>query len=367
MSYSQQTCRPSWNRLRLAVGAAMCAFTGMCASTGDLSFGAAFPGETDSFLASVEASGTLTGDQKQKIQDTFNRLVSDGTSEKEAITQCLTETYPEYKTALAELDTDDAQGGLTRLEALLKSDNRFLAADAAFFLGRAYLLNGQHEQAIEPLALLSGEWQEQTLRDVESLYYLGTAQAGLLKNQEAMDTLVRFLQEDTDSPERLRMGAYSQVVKLQKIRQDSLEDAQNRMEYSQRRLELSQPDQDTQTQQDKVVSILSQLIEEAQKKECSSNCKGGKCNKKSDSDEPGKKPGDQKKPSPKAGKSSGANNMAAGPAVEQSFDNGPISVWSQLRDRSRDPANAAVKEQLPPEYRKLIERYYREMSEGSEK
>lgn len=324
-------------------------------------------GEIDSFLASVEANADLNGDQKQAILETFNKLRGDGVSEKQAITECLLQTYPQYKQAIADLDSDHVAAGVEKLEGLQDHSNRFLAADAAFYLGRTYLLNGQHEKAIQPLAKLSGEWSEQTLRDIESLYYLGTAQAGLLKNQEAMDTLVRFLQEDTDSPERLRMGAYSQVVKLQKIRQNTLEDAQNRMEYSHRRLEQQEPDQATQQQQQKVVDILNQLIEEAQKKECSSNCKGGKCNKKSDSNKPGKKPGQQKKPSQKSGQKSGSSNQTAGPAVQQSFDNGPVSIWSQLRDRSRDPANAAVKEKLPPEYRKLIERYYREMSDGSQK
>lgn len=321
--------------------------------------------ETDSFLAAVEASAELDAQQKQKILSTFQSLVSDGVPEKEAVTQCLKDTYPEYRKALDELDSDNLASGVQRLQSLLDSGNRFLAADAAFYLGRAYLMNGQHEEALTPLAKLSGEWSQQSLRSVESLYYLGTAQAGLLKHQEAIDTLVQFLQEDTDSPERLRMGAYSQVVKLQKIRQDTLEDAQSRMEYSQRRLELKEADDATQEQQQKVVSILSKLIEEAQKKECSSNCKGGKCNKPSNSDKPGKKPGQQKKPSPKAGQKAGSSNQVAGPAVEQSFDNGPASIWSQLRDRSRDPANAAVKEKLPPEYRKLIERYYREMSDGT--
>lgn len=324
----------------------------------------AVAGETDSFLAEVEANSSLTDEVKTSIVKKFESLVSGGTSEKDAVTECLMLAYPEYQKAIAALDSDDVESGLNQLQDLTKSSNKFLAADAAFFLGRTYLANGQHEQAIDPLEKLSGQWSEQTLRDIESLYYLGTAQAGLLKNDQAMETLIQFLQEDTDSPERLRMGAYSQVVKLQKIRQNTLEDAQNRMEYSQRRLELKEADGATQEQQQKVVTILSKLIEEAQKKECSSNCKGGKCNKKSDSNKPGQKPGDAKKPSPKSGKSSGASSQTAGPAIEQSFDNGPVSIWSQLRDRSRDPANAAVKEKLPPEYRKLIERYYREMSDG---
>jgi hypothetical protein len=47
------------------------------------------------------------------------------------------------------------------------------------------------------------------------------------------------------------------------------------MDYSRRRLELVETDEVTQDEQDKIVSMLTKLIKEEEKKECSSNCKKG--------------------------------------------------------------------------------------------
>jgi len=43
--------------------------------------------------------------------------------------------------------------------------------------------------------------------------------------------------------------------------------------------------------------------------------------------------------------------------VRKSYDDSPASPWSRLRDRSRDPANNAVKEKLPARYRDIVEKY----------
>jgi hypothetical protein len=43
--------------------------------------------------------------------------------------------------------------------------------------------------------------------------------------------------------------------------------------------------------------------------------------------------------------------------VQKSYDDSPASPWSRLRDRSRDPANNAVKEKLPARYRDIVEKY----------
>lgn len=322
--------------------------------------------DSESFLATLGNSPAVTDVLKAEIAKRFEEMVAQGVPAKDAATECLMMAYPEYRQAVTALDADDLAGGLKSMQSLSDHTNPYLAADASFFLGRALLLAGQHENAITPLSRLSGDLKDNTMRESESLYYLGTAQAGLLQIEAAMDNLVRFLQEDTSAPERLKMGAYNQLVKLEKVKKDTLEDAHLRMGYSERRLGQALPGQETQQQQEKVVSILNKLITESEKKECSSCQKGGKCNKPGD---PSQKPGEKPQQQPKPGNCTtpGQSSNANGSAEQQSFDNGPISIWSQLRDRDRDPANSAVKENLPPEYRKLIERYYREMSEGTQR
>ena len=127
------------------------------------------------------------------------------------------------------------------------------------------------------------------------------------------------------------------------------------MEFSRRRLDITDIGESTQTEQDQIVKLLGEMIQEQQKKECSS----GSCNKSGV-----KKPQEQsakneaKSPQkPSKSEKGGQSNVANGKYVEKSFDDGDASPWSRLRDRSRDPANAAMKEKLPSRYREIVERY----------
>lgn len=175
----------------------------------------------------------------------------------------------------------------------------------------------------------------------------------------AIKSLMRFLDENPNAAERMRVSAWRQAQSLMKIEEGKMEDIYQRMDYSRRRLAQQHTDPATQKQQDQIVRMLSKLIKEAEKQEAS----GSPSSKQKPSSKP--KPNNQqakKPPSPKPsdGKSSqgdSGSKQANGTAVVKDFDQSPASPWSRLRDRSRDPANNAVKEKLPARYRDIVERY----------
>jgi outer membrane biosynthesis protein TonB len=168
----------------------------------------------------------------------------------------------------------------------------------------------------------------------------------------------------------MRVSAWRQAEKLDKIEDGALPDVHLRMDYSRRRLEQQKTDPDTQQQQDKIVKMLNELIKKAEKEEASSsnsNTKNPKDDKK-----PKQKPQDGKKPSapkpkPSAGKNNQGGSQPNGKAEVKSYDDSPASPWSRLRDRSRDPANNAVKEKLPARYRDIVERYMEAANGETEK
>lgn len=312
------------------------------------------------FLENLTKRTDVSKELARKASSTFKEILSDGGKLDEAASEALMDAYPKYRSTLDQVLDEQTPDSMASLAKFTNSDNKFLAADASFYLGRAYLLDRNHEDAEVSLKKILKDYKQYSFRGTETHYYLGTAQAGLLKTDKAIENLVTFLQNSQNSPQRLVAGAYSQVVKLQNIRKGSLQDASNRMSYSQRKLEQSDSDKGTQTEQKKVVSILNKLIKEAEKKECS-KCKGGKKGSKKQSQKQGQKPG-QKKGS-KPGKSGGKSNIMAGKATRQVY-NGKVGLWAKLRDRQRDTANSGVKDKLPAEHRKLIEKYFKKMSEG---
>ena len=196
-----------------------------------------------------------------------------GQESPDAVTEGLIQLYPKYSQAVESSDTQDVEAAVELLSPLANSKDKFLAADASFYLARTLMNDERFEDAMPRLKQLIGDLSEFTAHQGNAQYFIGVAQAGLLQNDEAVQSFMQFLQFNPDAPERLRVSAWRQVQQIQSIREGKLDDVYQRMDYSRRRLELIETDKATQTEQDKIVKMLTALIKEEEKKECSSNCK----------------------------------------------------------------------------------------------
>ena len=304
------------------------------------------------FLAHVDAL-SIDDNLKQEVKILVNELWEDEYTKSETVTGGLTKIYPAYGTALESTQDEELASAIQQLKPFLSSQDKFLAADASFFLARSLMNEQQHEAALPILETLSSDMLNHSLHTGPAVYFSGVAQASLLENQRAIKSFTAFLNEYENAPERLRVAAWRQIQTIQKVEQGTMTDVLQRMDYSRRRLEIENTNEDTQTQQERVVSMLGKLIKKEEKKECSN------CNSKKNSEN--KQGKEAKGSSGKKGQgksdSGGASNNSNG-VVRRSYDDGPASPWSQLRDRSRDPANNAVKERLPARYKRVVEKYY---------
>ena len=289
-------------------------------------------------------------------------------SPTDALTEGLVALYPKYGEAVAASDDDELEQAVAQLTPLLSDEDKYLSADATFFLARTYMNHRRYEDAIGHLEKLTSSLGDFSVHQGPAQYFLGLAQAGLLKKDEAYKSFAKFLNENPNAPERLRVSAWRQSQKLNQIEDGKLEDIHWRMDFSRRRLDQQQTDQSTQQQQDQIVKMLSKLIKEAEKKEASgspSNTKKPQRNQPKPNQQAQKKPS-APKPSQK-GKQGGSSSQPNGKAVVKNYDESPASPWSRLRDRSRDPANNAVKEKLPARYRDIVERYMEAANGDAEK
>jgi len=316
----------------------------------------------DSFRDHVKSLDVKAA-QKQSAEKQIDAFVAE--SPVDAITEGLIAIYPEYGTAIDSSEDDDTNAAVKLLTPLTKSDDKFLAADASFFMARMLMNDEQFESALPLLDSLKKEYEGHTLHAGTSDYFLGVAHAGMLDNKKAIKSFIEFLDSNPEAPERMQVSAWRQVQRLQTIEEGKLDDVHQRMEYSRRRLGLQKTNDPTQVEQDKIVTMLSKLIKEAEKKECSGSCKN--CKK------PGqKKPSQSNKPQqaskqPKNNTQSGKNAKAAdGKAIVKTYEDTPASAWSRLRERSRDPANNAIKEKLPAKYRDIVEKYMEKANGESE-
>jgi tetratricopeptide (TPR) repeat protein len=274
-----------------------------------------------------------------------------------AITDALIALYPEYAEGIRSSDEEDINRGVTLLEPLTGSSDAFLAADSSFYLARMLMNQERFEPAIPLLKKLVSDYARFTCHSGESIYFLGVAQAGLLDRQSAIGSFEKFLAENPQAAERLRVSAWRNVQELKAIEDGQLSDVKLHMDYSRRRLDQLETGEQTQEKQDRIVSMLAKLIKEEEKKDCNSSCKNSSKKKPSDS-ENAQAPKDSQEPKPGESQEGGSSSNANGEAVQKSYDDSPASPWSRLRDRSRDPANNAIKEKLPARYRDIVEKYY---------
>jgi len=284
-------------------------------------------------------------------------LVDDSLDPIDRMTATLGNLYPDYAAAISVADQGAVQDAADQLMPLVNQDDLFLAADASFYLARTLMNDEQFESALPLLERLSGELSDVSLHHDVVSYYIGIAQAGLLKNKEASKSLAGFLEDYREAPERLRVSAWRKLQELDAIEEGKLDDVYQRMDFSRRRLEHIETGESTQDQQDKIVKLLNQMIKKEEKKEAS---KSSKSNTKQQQQQQQQQAQGKPKPGGKSSKSSkpGSSSNANGKVVDKSYDDSPASPWSRLRDRSRDPANNAVKDKLPARYREIVEKYY---------
>jgi tetratricopeptide (TPR) repeat protein len=310
----------------------------------------------DEFAAAVNKS-EATAEQKRVVGELVKELRQTPEDRTAAITESLRVLHPQYKEALAALGEDNLGAAIVGLAKLRESADPYLAADATYFLARAYLLDERFEDSLPLLSDLEGKWADKTATLSEVTFLRGVAEVALLRHKEAMATLEKFLANYPDAPERMRVGAFRQLEQLKLFQEGTLSDVHLRMEFSRRKLSLEDTGVETRQQQDKIIDILAKLIKEAEERECA--CKGGGGQGQKPGSKPGEGQGQGEGQGSQSGNSGGGSKGVDSDTVKRLHRGGPQSPWSQLRDKDRDPVFSAIKEKFPARYQQLIEQYYK--------
>lgn len=310
----------------------------------------------DGFINQIDKYEQLNPEQAGKLKALVQELRDDEYARSAAISEGLAIVYPEFAAALENLGNDELKPAMELLTKLAASDDPYLAAESTFYMARASMFNQQFEEAIPRLEEVLGKHADHTVQMGNALYFLGIAQGNMLDNKAAIKALQSFVQDYPSAPERMRISAMRQIELLSSIEEGSIYDVYQRMNFSHSRLQTQKTDDLTKREQDKIVEMLAKMIKEEEKKESSgeSKCKGGDCDKPGEAEKSGKGQGKSQGKSQAGG---GSNNPDG--VVRRSFDDGPASAWSQLRDRDRDAAFSSIKEKFPARYQAMVEQYFK--------
>lgn len=312
------------------------------------------PTETiNRFLEAVSKNDSVSADVKKEVLSVVSELRDDEFAVDAAITEGLALIYPKFTEALELVGNDESSKAIAVFQELVKSEDKFLAAEAKYFIARAYVYDENYEDALPVLTEFEKKFAGDSVQNGNALYLKGIALANTLRNKEAVEALTQFMNDYPNASERMRVGAFRQLQIVSSIKKDTLGDIFQRMEFSRRRLSLERTDQNTKIEQDNIVKMLNTMIKKAEDQEKKSNCKSDK-------------PGEEQKPSEGDGKKEGKGKSNNGQGsknpdgfAKRTFGSGDASDWSKLRDRERDPAFNAIKEKFPARYKELVEKYYK--------
>jgi tetratricopeptide (TPR) repeat protein len=221
----------------------------------------------DAYVKSVQEDKQLSDVEREKVLGLVTAQRVDADLRTTTITDALAATNADFQASLMALAEEDMPKGIELLDKLAKSDNKFLAADAAFFLARAHMMEEKAESAAPLLAKLAGDQAEFTLYAGEAQYLLGAAQAAQLERDKAIASFDKFLKENPEAPERMRVNAMRLTEELKTLKEGSLVDVFDRMGFSRRKLQIEDSGNRTRKEQDNIIAMLDVLIKEAEDKE----------------------------------------------------------------------------------------------------
>lgn len=218
----------------------------------------------DRFVSHVDAQSDLSETIREEAKQVIAEMRADDYSRRDCMIEGLCILYPEFESALIALGEERIVEAVSSLSDMLSSEDAYLAAHARYFTARTLMRQERYEPALIWLIFSVADEDNHLLTGGESQFLQGVCYAGLLKREKAQEAFDTFLDENPDASERLRVGAWRQQEQLAALREGSLQDVQERMEFVRRRLGLEDASGQTQGRQEEIINMLAQLIEEAE-------------------------------------------------------------------------------------------------------
>jgi hypothetical protein len=265
--------------------------------------------------------------------------------------------------AKALLDEAKAPGSAapTEVPAIVKDRKQpaFFRANLALAYGKALSNRRVFEESLEVLNTVN---PEQVVDPATLLFHKAVAEHSLTKAREANNTIARLLDDVADAPERYKTVAALMVFDMMAWKDKDLGSIARKMDNIERRLDLSRGGPKTQKLQKEVVARLDELIKEMEN-QCQGQCNGGNC---PNGGNPGNNPNNTTNPSSPQLDSNGGNGSGPGNVDPKKLKE-LAEVWGKLPEKERAKAMAELTRDMPPRYREVIQKYFKEISKAADK
>ena len=267
---------------------------------------------------------------------------------------------PEAKKVLADARNADRDAPKA-VPAILKDDkqDKFLRANLALGFSRNLTNARVYEESLEALTQVK---PEDTVEPGTHLFHKAVAEHALIKNDDAMRSIVRLLDDVSEAPDRYKMLATIMLIDMGNWKRDEkdLANIKRLMDNSERRLTQARGGKVTQDIQKKIVFRLDELIKEKEQ-QAKGNSNGGSCPNGGEGNSPGA--------GSKTPKSGAPDSTIMGGSGEGKVDEKKLKEfaekWGTMPEKDRARAIVEITKDLPARYRVVIEEYFKSLSSGT--
>lgn len=254
---------------------------------------------------------------------------------------------PAFGEAVKMQEAVDPAAALQLTKLLAATEHPLMRAHLRYHLAEVFLDSDDPERAVDVL----GEYIRQDINhsplDAEAAFYYAQSLAEVPYPDLALPRFRAFLRWFPEASERFRSAAHQQILELERQQESRLHNLADRMKKTRRDLKKKKTDKPIQIEQETYIEELQELIEMFEEMER------------------------------QAGGPPSGNGPSSNPATQSGLPEGDGSVgnlnnrptladrWGDMKDRDREKIQAEVQNSLPPQYRKMLEQYYKKLGTGT--
>ncbi|MGE3173347.1 MAG: hypothetical protein AB7O97_12035 [Planctomycetota bacterium] len=295
--------------------------------------------------AAYEAHARTLGATDAQLQEFAQQVDERGVAR--ATDNLMRALKPGFDAAVTQSEDGDPKAALALAQLLQGNDDAVFGGHVRYHLARVFLDGDDPERAVDILNEYLQQNINHTPLDGEVAYFYAQALAEIPEPTLALPRFRAFLLWFPDASERYRASAQQRIAELERQQDSRLHDLADRMKKVGRDLKKQKTDEPVQTEQLDMVEELQELIEMFQEQES----QGG-------------------------GAPSG-NTDPSGPASQSALTEGEGRIgnlenrvsladrWGEMKDQDRKEIESAIQNGLPPQYRKMLEEYYKKLGTGA--
>lgn len=294
---------------------------------------------------------------KESIISEYKRAES-SKDYSELIMNTLVFLNKDYASGLFAFSTEKMSTAEKYFDKIEPQNNLYLKAYQLYYLARVKIILENYETAEEILNDFLKDNLNYTTHQADAFFLLAVCYYYQFKRVKSKAILETFEKRFPNAPERMLVGAYQLLNKIEMFEEGSLSDVEERMEYSKRKLKMNDTEKPAIDNQEKVIAILDKLIKESEQDEQNQRNKNKSKNKSGQGGD-----GEPSNPAEESNAPEGESKIGQLKRINRGNRD---EEWGKERDKEREKIMNALKEKFPERYRELIEQYYKGLQKNED-